>query len=227
MHRVPNAKTRVLSAVWPNPRVFEGTFPGTFDVFPMSNDRRPKLNDSELIQRARDGDSAALGELVRRYQDRLYNSMCKLLRDATEAEDVVQETWVLTVRKLHTFQGKSKFYTWLYRIARNVSATRRRRKRNVGSIDRAADEAPLQLPSNDPAPDERMRRSERVQQLYQALDRLSDEHREILVLREIDGLDYEEIAEVLGLPIGTVRSRLHRARGQLKEQLELINVDPE
>lgn len=193
----------------------------------MSNDRRPKLNDSELIQKALGGDSAAFGDLVRRYQDRLYNSMCKLLRDATEAEDVVQETWVLTVRKLHTFQGKSKFYTWLYRIARNVSATRRRRKRDVGSIDRASDDAPLQLPSNDPAPDERMRRSERIQQLYQALDRLSDEHQEILVLREIDGLDYEEIAEVLELPIGTVRSRLHRARGQLKEQLEMINVEPE
>ena len=146
--------------------------------------------------------------------------MVQILRSEVEAEDTVQEAFILALTKLHTFKGNSQFFTWLYRIAYNVAATRlRRRKPNV-SIDGMSPEFRLQIAGDVVMPEDGMIDRERAGQLMQALDRMSEEHRSILVMREMEGLDYSAIAEVLDLPIGTVRSRLHRARMQLKELLE-------
>ena len=181
--------------------------------------------DGDWIQATLDGDREAFGNLVRKYQDRLYNGLLQMLRNEAEAEDVVQEAFILAYTKLKSFQRKSAFYTWLYRIAYNVSISRMRRQRPVASIHSADRDEPMQLPGRAPSPDAGICQQERASQLALALDRLSEEHRVILVLREIDDLDYEAIAVILEIPVGTVRSRLHRARLQLKEQLELMDVD--
>jgi RNA polymerase sigma-70 factor (ECF subfamily) len=186
------------------------------------NKTSAKENDDQLIQATLGGNRDAFGRLICKYQDRLYNGMVQVTRDETEAEDIVQEAFILALTKLNTFRGKSAFFTWLYRIAYNVAITRLRRKRPTVPLGNRADENQLQLTGDEPQPDDGLEKREQAHLLMQGLDKLSEEHRVILVLREMEELDYEAIAEVLDLPIGTVRSRLHRARLQLKQQLELL-----
>ena len=185
------------------------------------NEKLATLSDDQLIERTLGGQQNAFGALVRKYQNRLYNGMVQMLRNETEAEDTVQEAFILALTKLHTFKGNSQFYTWLYRIAYNVAVTRMRRRKPTVSIENQEAESKLQIPDDDqPMPESSMVKAEEARQLMMALDRISEEHRHILVLREMDEMDYSAISEVLDLPIGTVRSRLHRARLQLKEVLE-------
>jgi RNA polymerase sigma-70 factor (ECF subfamily) len=189
----------------------------------LAQPSRPKLrsiviDDAQLIRDTLAGDSSAFGQLVCKYQDRLYTALAHMLGAPEEARDVVQEAFVQAFVKLETFRGSSAFYTWLYRIAFNVSVSRKRRQRPVLSLERTRDlsgEEPLDLAS----PAERLERGERAVQVRRAMAALSEEHRAILVLREVEGFDYEHIAEVLDVAVGTVRSRLHRARAQLKELL--------
>jgi RNA polymerase sigma-70 factor (ECF subfamily) len=183
------------------------------------NQRGPDHEDAGWIERSVSGDCEAFACLVRKYQNRLYNSMVYFLRDETEAEDVVQESFVLSFTRLSRFRGSSSFYTWLYRIAVNTAISRRRKKRPQVSIERDLGSAAATRDDDGPAPGDRLDESERADQLHAALDRLNDEHRLILVLREMDGLSYEQISEILETPVGTVRSRLHRARFRLKEEL--------
>ena len=178
--------------------------------------------DDDLIDQTLEGQQEAFGALVRKYQDRLYNGMVQILRNEAEAEDAVQEAFILALTKLQSFQRKSGFFTWLYRIAYNVAISRLRKRKPTVSIENQVPEVRLQVPGNQPRPDAGLIESERANQLMQALDRMSEEHRIILVLREMEDMDYLEISEVLDLPIGTVRSRLHRARIQLKEMLEAM-----
>jgi RNA polymerase sigma-70 factor (ECF subfamily) len=126
---------------------------------------------------------------------------------------------------LRSFQGSSAFYTWLYRIAFNVAATRRRRKRPVVSVERNRENLGMEPIDEHPTPAEAMEIAERVRQVRRGLAKISQEHRVVLVLREIEGCRYETIAEILDLPIGTIRSRLHRARLELREELKRIILD--
>lgn len=179
------------------------------------------MNDEdELIQQALDGQSAAFETLVTRYQDRLYTAMISVVGSADEAEDVVQESFIQAYLKLDTFQQNSRFFTWVYRIAFNYALARRRRNRGTLSLDETRENNGTEPVSRSDAPDDRLSRHEDAQLVHQALAVLSDDHRSILVLREMEDLSYEEIAEVLGISIGTVRSRLNRARAALKQQLE-------
>lgn len=178
--------------------------------------------DQVLIRQTLEGQSTAFGDLVRKYQNRLYNGMVQMLRNEAEAEDVVQDAFILALTRLESFHGKSAFFTWLYRIAYNVAVSRIRRRKPTVSLAAGDDSRPMEFEGNAPAPYERMSRSEDVCQLNLALERLSEEHRTVLVLREMQELDYEAISEILELPIGTVRSRLHRARMQLKQQLDFL-----
>jgi RNA polymerase sigma-70 factor (ECF subfamily) len=133
---------------------------------------------------------------------------------------VAQEAFVQAYVKLASFAGESAFYTWLYRIAFNAAISRRRRQRDAASVEHTR-ELTGQEPFDDTEPaEERVLREERAAAVQQALTLLSEEHRAILVLREVEGCDYDEIAEVLDIPVGTVRSRLHRARLHLREQLD-------
>lgn len=179
-------------------------------------------DDSQLIQATLAGDSSAFGLLVRKYQDRLFNTLVHVVGRREEAEDLAQDAFVQAFVKLETFQGNSAFYTWLYRIAFNLAMSRKRRKSPESSLD-----ARRELLHDEPkdageTAGDRMLREERAEQIRAGLGALSDEHRSILVLREMDGCCYETIGEILNLPVGTVRSRLHRARLQLRDELKEV-----
>ena len=176
-------------------------------------------NDAQLIEETLAGDSAAFGNLVQKYQDRLYNTIVHVTGSAEDALDVVQDAFVQAFLKLDTFQQSSAFYTWLYRIAFNVAASRLRRRKPTRSVEHARESSGLEPVDPRPGPDHRAEQDECCQQVQEAIAGLSEEHRDVLVLREIDGCCYETIADILDVPIGTVRSRLHRARLHLREEL--------
>jgi RNA polymerase sigma-70 factor (ECF subfamily) len=176
-------------------------------------------NETQLINESLRGNSAAFGELVRLHQDRLFNAVTHFTGNATEAEDVVQEAFVQAYLKLDSFQRTSAFYTWLYRIAFNTAVSRQRRKKVTTSVDNTREQTGDEPVDRGDSPDVPLQRQETVGQVQAALAALSDEHREILVLREMEDLEYEEIGEVLQINVGTVRSRLHRARQALRDKL--------
>jgi RNA polymerase sigma-70 factor (ECF subfamily) len=176
--------------------------------------------DAQLIDEALAGNSASFGQLVRRYQDRLYNTMVHVVNSCEEAQDVCQEAFVQAFVKLETFQRSSAFYTWLYRIAFNVAISRRRRRKPTVSVEQSREMTGEEPIDNHEPPHQRLEQAERVAQVQAALATLTEEHRSILILRELEGFAYETISELLDLPVGTVRSRLHRARLQLREQLK-------
>jgi RNA polymerase sigma-70 factor (ECF subfamily) len=179
-------------------------------------------DDHCLIAECLQGRSEAFGELVRRYQDRLYNTAYRLVGNADDAQDVVQEAFLSAYQSLASFKGDSLFFTWLYRIAVNTAISLKRKQRVVLSIHTAPDRPgavePLD-PSERSRPGHAVEQAEEEQRVHQALSRLSPEHRAVLVLKEMEGQKYEEMAETLGVPIGTIRSRLHRARLELRELL--------
>ena len=166
------------------------------------------------------GDRAAFGDLVRRYQDRLLSAMTTVCGSISEAEDVVQEAFLQAYCKLDSFRSESRFYTWLYRIAFNLSVNLKRKKKPSVSMEHVRETAGWDPESQEAAPDHGLQMTERSQQLMSAISRLAEEFRQVLVLRELEGFCYETISEVLDLPIGTVRSRLHRARQQLRDELQ-------
>lgn len=178
--------------------------------------------DFQLIEETLGGQPAAFGGLVCKYQDRLYNTLLHVLGHAEDARDVVQDAFVQAFLKLETFRHHSAFYTWLYRIAFNLAATRRRRRRITGSVDQAHESTGQEPADPHDGPTDLVEQEERRRQVQAAIGQLNEEHRTVLVLRDIDGQSYEEIAEILELPIGTVRSRLHRARMQLRDQLKEV-----
>lgn len=181
---------------------------------------RLSTEENELIRQALAGHSAAYGQLVQRYQDRLYSAMLHVVGSPDEAEDVVQDSFVQAYIKLSTFQGNSRFFTWLYRIAFNNALSRRRRRRTDMSIEQSRETSGGEPEDRHEAPDEPLLRNERIAIVKAAMKRLTDEHRNILVLREMQDMAYEDIATILEINIGTVRSRLSRARNQLHDYLK-------
>ena len=179
-------------------------------------------DEAQLIDQALRGDRAAFTELVCQNQDRLFASMLHVTGSPDEAEEVVQEAFIRAFMKLDTFQRNSQFFTWLYRIAFNTTLSRRRRKRPRISLDQTHETSGLEVVDDGDAVDERMLRDERVNLVRAAMRELTDEHRAILVLREMEEHSYETIAAVLEISIGTVRSRLSRARNALKLSLEAM-----
>lgn len=179
-------------------------------------------DETQLIDLALQGDRNAFTELVQVNQSRLYASMVQVTGSPDEAEEVVQEAFIRAFVKLDTFQRNSQFFTWLYRIAFNAALTRRRRKRANVSLDHCRDNNGLEVADQSDGVDEPMLRQERVLLVRDAMQTLTDEHRMILVLREMQEHSYEDIAEILEISIGTVRSRLSRARRQLKLAVETM-----
>jgi len=182
--------------------------------------------EAPLIARVLKGESAAFGHLVRLYQDRLVTSIVHVVGDPDEAEDVVQDAFVQALLKLPSFRGQSSFYTWLYRIAFNGAVNRQRRRRPEVSMDAARETAGTDPPDSLESPPDRLLREERARHIQEALGTLSEEFRAVLVLREIEGFDYDTIARVLDVSVGTVRSRLHRARALMRDQLNRRRHNP-
>ena len=183
------------------------------------------MNDTDrrLISECLAGRTDAFGELVVRYQDRLFNSVVRILDNPDDAADAVQDAFINAYVSLGSFKGDAEFFTWLYRIAFNTAVSLKRRRKQLVSLEGGRDgEASIDPadPSDETRPGVALQRGEDEALLQAGLNRLSADHRTVLVLKDIDGLKYEEIAEIVGVPIGTVRSRIHRARLELKEFLE-------
>jgi RNA polymerase sigma-70 factor (ECF subfamily) len=179
-------------------------------------------DDHRLIAECLQGCSSSFGELVCRYQDRLYNTVYRLLGSAEDAQDVVQEAFFNAYQSLESFKGDSLFFTWLYRIAVNTAISLKRKQRLVLSMNSRREDGATVEPldaSETTQPGHALERAEEERRIQQALNRLSPEHRAVLIMKDMDGQKYETMAEVLEVPVGTIRSRLHRARVELRELL--------
>lgn len=186
--------------------------------------------ESSLVVQAQRGDRDAFRQLVEKYQKRVFRLVFGLLRSAEDAEDVTQEVFVKAYFSLKNFQGKSSFYTWLYRIAYNMTIDfRRSQASRAASVTVEYDvnrehednvESGLAGAVQDVGPQETLLRKEKVRYISRAIDQLSDEHKAVVILREVDGLSYEEISRTVGVSLGTVMSRLHYARRKLQQSLK-------
>ncbi len=184
---------------------------------------QPDPDDLELVQRAQQGDPNAFGLLVQRYQDRVYNTIYRMCHHSADALDLTQTTFMRALEALPRFEARAGVFTWLYRIAVNLTISHRRsqmRKATL-SIDDHDDEAPRREPQDRSAvgPGEALETREDVGRLETALAMLDEEFRSAVVLKDIEGLDYATISDVLGVPVGTVKSRIHRGRSTLREIL--------
>ncbi len=199
--------------------------------------------DVAMLRRAQGGDRGAYGQIVVLYQDRLYNAVLRLVGDRDEALELTQEAFTRGLMRLDSFRGDASPYTWLFRIAVNlaISQLRKVHKNRVFSLDRpsgggrhgddgqaaglydrASQEATGrdgQVRSNAEQPLQRLERRERDQHILAGLGRLDADYRAVLVMRDVEGFDYQQMADILGLPLGTLKSRLFRARLALRDEL--------
>ena len=190
-----------------------------------------KPTDRDLVDRARQGDKVAFGELVRRHQQRIFRLSAHMLRDSAEAEDVTQETFVRAYQALARFDGRSEPYTWFYRIAINLSLNRIR-SRKSSKTSQSSDDLRLAavLESRSKSDDDPLAdasRAELFEVLCEAIDALSDSLRTTLIVVCVYGRSHEEASVILGAPEGTIAWRIHEARRKLKEFLLSRGFDPE
>jgi RNA polymerase sigma-70 factor (ECF subfamily) len=176
-------------------------------------------DDHQLVRACLQGQTEAFETLVRRYQDRLFNTVYRLLGDAEDARDALQDAFLQAYRSLDRFKGEAQFYTWMYRIAVNAAMTLKRKQRVMLPIEAGGGVEPLDTRAGT-QPETALENADGERRLQDALNRLSPEHRAVLVLKDIEGYKYEAIAVIAQVPIGTVRSRLHRARLELRELLQ-------
>jgi len=177
-------------------------------------------HENHLIQLVRKGDLSAWGELIQIHQDRLYNSIVRVVGHPDRARDVVQDAFIQAIENISRFDGKSQFFTWLYRIAFNRAMSMYRKHKSEVSLEVARENAGDETMADaQDQPEDRVLQSELVEEVHQALEQLSAEHRAVIVLREIEGCEYEQMAEILEISLGTVRSRLHRARSEMRRLL--------
>jgi RNA polymerase sigma-70 factor (ECF subfamily) len=181
-------------------------------------------SDAELVRLAREGDRGAFQELVERYQRKIYAVLLGMLHDPDAAWETSQETFLKALRSLDQFKGESSFYTWLYRIAVNLAIDYQRRegrKPLLGVTDEVVEaQQGLQDDMRRDDPFRRVTNREIGERVRAAIDQLTPEHRAVILLREVEGLSYEEISRVMECAKGTVMSRLHYARKRLRELLQ-------
>lgn len=191
------------------------------------------IDDSVLVERCRRGDSSAMERLILKYQSRLFNTILRICANPEDAAELTQETFVKVIEGIDRFQGKSSFYTWAFRIAVNLAINHCQKQRRIGvrsldSEDFEGGEGAAQTLKDflsdenalDPAKVAQNR--ELCELVTRALMELDQAHRAVMVLRDIEGMSYAQIAQVLDVEIGTVRSRLSRARGSFREILEAM-----
>ncbi|MEZ4320967.1 MAG: sigma-70 family RNA polymerase sigma factor [Myxococcota bacterium] len=184
-------------------------------------------SDAELVSRFKEGDRTAYSEIVRRYQDKVFSMCLRWMRDDQVAREVAQDVFLALYRSLPTFRGDAQLSTWIYRVVINHCKNKRlyRKRRHVDFHEplegkRTDDDQPArQIAHDGPGTDATTQQSEAEVLIREALEHLDEEQRAIIVLRDLEDLGYEEIADLLGLARGTVKSRLHRARAQLARVL--------
>lgn len=194
-------------------------------------DSKIGTDDADLVNQYRQGDSKALEKLILKYQNRIYNVILKICSDQDDAAELTQETFVKIIENIHKFEGRSKFYTWAFRVAVNLTLNycQRNAKLSLSSLDAEKDQynsrqAQIlkEFLSDGSSPDPEMvaQNKELCAMAVKALMKLDDAQRAVVVLRDIEGMNYSQIADVLNIELGTVRSRLSRARGRLRKILE-------
>jgi RNA polymerase sigma-70 factor (ECF subfamily) len=195
-------------------------------------DSSQELLDHELVRRVQRGDSAAFDLLVRKYQHRIAALIGRYISDWSECQDVAQETFLRAYRAIANFRGDAQFYTWLHRIAVNtaknhlVAHNRRPPTDDIDAADAEQFESGIRLRDTD-TPERELMRQEIEQTVMRVVDGLPEELRTAITLREVDGLSYEEIAQKMDCPIGTVRSRIFRAREAIDSELQpLLENEP-
>jgi RNA polymerase sigma-70 factor, ECF subfamily len=182
--------------------------------------------ERSLLRRLRDRDERAFRELIQGHRDRVYNITFRMLGNRAEAEDVAQEVFITVFKTIETFREESKFSTWLYRVTVNHCKNRikylaRRHDRDRDELDESSNGHNGAIGSPPPtAPDRALEGAQMEKLLQEAIGNLDDDHRVVVVLRDVEDLSIEEICEITGLPDGTVKSRLHRARLALRKKLQ-------
>lgn len=181
------------------------------------------LEDQLLVERSKKGDRESFEQLVRLYENKVFTIAYRLMGNHADAADLAQDAFIKIYQALPNFRGDSSFSTWIYHITVNVcrDELRKRQRRPTVSLDETTGENNItyEIRSTAPGPEEMLDQNETQVMIQQCLNTLSDDYRSILVMREIQELSYEEIAETLGCSLGTVKSRLSRARQALKEKL--------
>jgi RNA polymerase sigma-70 factor (ECF subfamily) len=191
-----------------------------------SEETRDSHADDALVAQARTGDRAAFQALFQKYHRRVYAVALGVVKRPEDAMDVVQDAFIKVHKHIGTFQGASSFYTWLYRIVMNLGIDHVRRTRKVVEwgddvpLDQAAGDRALLPKLTEGDPGKSIARRELSEKIRQALDALPEYHRAVILLREVEGMSYEEIAEVLNVPKGTIMSRLFHARRKMQDELE-------
>lgn len=190
-----------------------------------------ELTDGDLVRRAQDGMPAAFTELVVRYQDRVFNTCYRMCHNHADALDLTQTTFLKALEGLTQFQSRANFYTWLFRIAVNLTITHRRSatRRSVRTLDESHHNSGSARPvsDHDANVSQPAEQRELQQRVARALAQLDEEFRAAVVLKDIEDMDYSTIAEILDVPVGTVKSRIHRGRLMLRDLLreETLNFD--
>jgi len=190
-----------------------------------------KIDDSTLVELSKHGDSVALERLILRYQNRIYNVIFKICANPDDAAELTQQTFVKIIENLNDFKQRSGFYTWAFRIAVNLTLSYCKRKGKLGlqSLDEqvqgnnpGASKALKQFLENEGSPDPAAvaQNKELCELVVSKLNKLTDEHRTVLILRDVEGMEYNQIARILGVELGTIKSRISRARGALRQILE-------
>jgi RNA polymerase sigma-70 factor (ECF subfamily) len=177
--------------------------------------------DEELVHRAQQDDERAFGELVTRYESKVYSLAMKMLRNPEDAEDVLQDTFLRAYRGIKSFKGNSTFSTWIYRITANSALMRLRKKQlpQVSIEDADERDAPISIADWAPGPVEQLLNQEMQKVMDEAIDALPAEFRQVFILRDVEEMSNAEVAEILDLSVAAVKSRLHRARLKVRNRL--------
>jgi RNA polymerase sigma-70 factor (ECF subfamily) len=188
----------------------------------LKTKNRYKISDEELIRRFQLGDEEAFEEIVNRYSDRLLNFAYRFVLDKEEAEDIVQDTFLKVYQNRHAYREIAKFSTWIYTITGNLAKTvlRKRRNRGVLFFSRIGPEdKTTEFPSRDRQPESQVEGQFTERTIQKAIAKLPEHFRTVIILRDIQGLSYEEIGNIINAPLGTVKSRINRARLRLQGEL--------
>lgn len=184
------------------------------------------IDDYILLHKAKNGDIYAFEDLISKYEKKVYNTVLRIIRDKEAAKDISQEVFIKVYKSLKNFDEKSKFSTWLYRIAVNTSIDELRKNKNRYnniSLDNPDPEhdntrqVEFEISGSKDTPEEKLIKKEKIKELYKAINMLQEDQMILILLRDIQGLSYDEISDVTGIKIGTVKSKLNRARNALKE----------
>ena len=185
--------------------------------------------ESQLVERSLDGDLAAFEELVLLFDKKIYNYCYRMTNNSNDAEDLAQEVFIKVYRNLKSFRKDSKFSTWIYRIAYNTCIDNHRKKKfRLLSLNRGEDEQQeMDLPSPTPLPEEQVISGEQYGMIKECIAELKPEYKSAIILRDIQNYSYKEIADILNIPMGTVKSNISRARALLRDALKsrLVGYD--